>query len=176
MPPRLTRRLPLMTMNKRMRTMKFQPASVKELKRVSLGTVICLAAMLGVSFLLSLVGLCAIDYRVLLGGLGGTVVAIGNFAVLCLTIQAAAEETDPKRMKARFQLSYNARLIAQAAWVVAAFLLPWFNAVAAALPLVFPSAVIFFLQARGKLVTPSNRKKPAPEEAAGEEDLSSFEV
>ena len=78
-------------------------------------------------------------------------------------------------MKARFQLSYHARLIFQAAWVVAAFLLPWFQAVAAALPLLFPTLVILWLNKRGKLVTPSDRKNPAPEEET-EERLESTEA
>jgi dipeptide/tripeptide permease len=98
----------------------------------------------------------------------GTLLAVVNFALLCLTIQKAAETEDKKQMKAKFQLSYNARLIAQALWVLAAFLLPCFQTVAAALPLLFPTLVIFFLNKQGKLVTPSDRKNPAPEEEEGE--------
>ena len=148
--------------------MKFQPASVKEIKRISLGSAICLVIMVAVMFLLSLVGVGIFDYRVPLSGLVGTLLAVVNFALLCLTIQNAAETEDKKQMKAKFQLSYNARLIAQALWVLAAFLLPCFQTVAAALPLLFPTLVIFFLNKQGKLVTPSDRKNPAPEEEEGE--------
>ena len=103
------------------------------------------------------------------------VIAVGNFALLCLTIQKAMKIEDKKQMKARFQLSYNARLIAQAAWVVVAFKVSCFQAVAAALPLLYPSAVIMFLSKRGKMVTPSQRTNP-PAEEEQEERLDSFEV
>lgn len=156
--------------------MKLQEASKKEICRISIGAGICLAIMEAGFFILSLLGVGKFDYTVVLGGLAGTVIAIANFTVLCLTIQNAAQVEDQKQMKARFQLSYNARLILQAGWVVAAFLLPWFHVIAAALPLLFPTAVIWFLQSRGKLVTPSDRKTPPPTEEEAEENCNSFEV
>jgi len=73
-------------------------------------------------------------------------------------------------MKARFQLSYNARLILQAAWVVVAFLLPCFHVIAAAVPLLFPTLTIYYLQFRGVLVTPSTRKNPPAEDLPEEDD------
>ena len=144
--------------------MKFQSASIKEIKRISVGSLLCLILMIGAFFLLSCVGVGSFDYRVILSGCLGSLVAVGNFALLCLTIQNAAEIADQKQMKARFQLSYNARLIAQAAWVVVAFLVPGLHALAAAIPLLFPTVIIFYLQWKGKLVTPSNRKNPSLEE------------
>lgn len=144
--------------------MKFQAASLKEIKRISVGSGLCLVLMIGGFALLDLFGFGTLDYRVVLGGAAGTVIAIINFAALCLTIQNAAAEDDKKQMKAHFQLSYNIRLIAQAAWVVLAFLLECFHGIAAALPLLFPTVVIFFLQSRGVLVTPSQRKNPPQEE------------
>ena len=156
--------------------MKLQAASKKEVLRIAIGTAICLVIMLAVFFVLSLFQIVPFDYKVILGGLVGGTVAVANFAVLCLTIQSAARIEDKKSMKARIQVSYNIRLFLQAAWVVAAFLLPWFNVVAAALPLLFPTVVIFFLQSRGKLVTPSDRKNPTelPEET--EERLDTLEA
>lgn len=156
--------------------MKLQKASVREIKRVAIGSGICLLLMFAVFFVLSLVNVVAFDYRILLGGIVGTAIAIGNFTLLCITIQKAAETEDKKLMKAKFQMSYNGRLIAQAAWVVAAFLLPVFNVFAAAIPLLFPTLIIFFLQSRGKLVTPSDRKNPVNPEEPEEERLDSFEV
>ena len=149
--------------------MKFQSASKKEIIRVAAGSGICLAVMLAVCFVLSCFGAGVFDHTVLLGGVLCTNVAILNFAALCLTIQKAAQIEDKKQMKARIQLSYHARLLLQAAWVVAAFLIPWLHGIAGALPLLFPSVVIFFLQSRGKLVTPSDRKNQPAQNA--EEDL-----
>ena len=159
--------------------MKFQKASKREIKRVALGGGICFVLMTAVMLVLSLFGVGRFDYTVILGGLVGTLVAVANFALLCLTIQGAMEISDKKKMKARFQLSYNARLIAQALWVLAAFLAPCFHVVASALPLLFPTLVIFYLNKRGDLVTPSERKNPEQAEELEEvsdKDPGSFEV
>ena len=131
--------------------MKLQPASKREMKRISLGSLFCLGIMLAAFYVLSLFGVGTFGYTVLLGGALGTLVAVLNFAALCLTIQSAAGIEDKKQRKATIQVSYNTRLFFQAAWVVAAFLIPAFHVVAAAVPLLFPSAVIFFLQNPGKL-------------------------
>lgn len=155
--------------------MKFQSASVREIKRVFIGSCVCGAVMVGVMLLLCFLGVGSFNYTVPLSAAVGILIATGNFALLCLTIQKAAETEDQKQMKARFQLSYNGRLIAQAAWVVVAYLLPCFHVVAAALPLLFPTVVIFVLNKRGTLVTPSDRKNPEAEEQQ-EESLDSFEV
>lgn len=130
--------------------MKLQDASKKEIKRIALGTGLGLVLMLAVFAALSLFGIGTFDYTVILSAVIGGGIAIGNFTLLCLTIQKAAGIEDKKQMKARFQLSYHARLMTQAAWVVAAFLLPCFNAVAAAIPLLFPTATIYLTSLRIK--------------------------
>ena len=95
--------------------MKLQPASRKELSRIALGTLACDGVMIAALFVLSLVGIGTFDvFRILLGAVCGSVVAIANFAILCLTVQSAVEIENKKKMKARFQLSYNIRLILQA--------------------------------------------------------------
>jgi len=150
--------------------MKLQSASRKEIRRIAIGSFIGLGLMIAVFFVLSLLGIGKMDYRIFLSGIVGTVVAVLNFTVLCLTIQKAAQIEDQKQMKARFQLSYNARLILQAAWVVVAFLLPCFHVIAAAVPLLFPTLTIYYLQFRGVLVTPSTRKNPPAEDLPEEDD------
>ena len=156
--------------------MKLQAASKQEVRRVALGSAICFAIMLTVFFVLSLWGGGVFDYTVILGGAVGTLVAVGNFTALCLTIQNAAGLEDKKQMKARFQMSYHIRLIFQAVWVVAAFVIPFFHGIAAAIPLLYPTVVIFFLQTRGKLTAPSDRKNPEQNSLQEEERLDSFEV
>lgn len=158
--------------------MKLQPASRKELKRIAIGIGICDVIMIAALFLLSQFGIGTFDLsRILLGAAGGSVVAIVNFAVMCVTVQNAVDIEDQKKMKAVFQASYNGRLLLQAAWVVAALLIPQIHVLAGAAPLLFPTAVIYFLQAKGKLVTPSDRKNPPAEDAEEPEDhLGSFEI
>ena len=123
--------------------MKLQAASKKEILRIAIGTAICLAIMLTVFFVLSLFRIAPFDYKVILSGFVGGMIAVLNFTLLCLTIQSAAQIQEKKAIKARMQVSYNLRLLLQAAWVVAAYLIPCFNVVAAALPLLFPTVVIF---------------------------------
>ena len=158
--------------------MKLQSASRKELKRIAIGVAVCDVIMVAGLFLLSQFGIGTFSLsRILLGAAGGSIIAIANFAVMCLTVQKAVEIADQKKMKAFFQGSYNGRLLLQAAWVVVSLTVPQIHVLAGAAPLLFPNAVIFYLQAKGKLVTPSDRKNPPAEEAEEPEDhLGSFEI
>ena len=159
--------------------MKLQSASRKEISRIALGVLVCDGILVAVLFLLSQFGIGTFSLsRILLGVLCGSVVAILNFAILCLTVQSAVEIENKRKQKQRFQLSYNLRLLLQAVWVVACFLIPQIHFVAGAAPILFPNVVILFLQTRGKLVAPSE-KPAAPAEGEDEEPedrLESFEV
>ena len=150
--------------------MKLQSASRREVKRIACGTAAGGVILIAVMFLLSVLGIGKFDYRVLTGTVGGCIIAVINFTVMCLTIQRAVNIGDQKSMKAFIQGSYNGRLFLQAGWIVAAYLMPWVNVFAAAIPLLFPNLMIFYLQARGKLVTPSERKNPPAEETEDSED------
>ena len=157
--------------------MKLQPASRREIKRIAIGTAAFAAIQLAAFFLLSLLGTGTFDYRVILGTLGGSIIAVINFTIMCLTIQKAVNIAEKKTMKAFIQGSYNGRLLLQAGWIVAAFLIPFVNVIAAALPLLFPNLTIFYLQSKGRLVSPSDRTD-APAECPEDEDapLGPFEV
>ena len=150
--------------------MKLQSASRREVKRIACGTTVGGAALVAAMFLLSLMGIGRFDYTVFTGAIGGCIVAVVNFTMMCITIQRAVNIGEQKAMKSFVQGSYNGRLLLQAGWIVAAYLMPWTNVFAAAIPLLFPNLMIFYLQARGKLVTPSDRKNPPPEEMEDLED------
>lgn len=85
--------------------MKLQPASRRELKHIAVGTLICSAVMVAVFVLLSVTGIYpSVFWQVLLSALLGSAVAIVNFALLCLTVQSAAEKvwhTTPDQRLAR---------------------------------------------------------------------------
>ena len=130
--------------------MKLQPESKKELLRITCGVSLCTAVMWVVFAALHLVGWVVFDYRVLLGGIIGALVAIGNFAGICLVVQKIIDEQDEKRRKAKLQLSYNGRMLLQAVWVVVAIAAPCFQAFASILPLFFPRITIYYLQITGK--------------------------
>lgn len=142
--------------------MKLQAASRREVTRIAIGVLVCDVLMIAALFLLSLVGVGTFQpVKIILGALAGSVIAVANFIILCLTIQSSLEIENKKKMKARFQTSYNIRTAIQAVWVVAAFLLrQHFHFVAAAAPVLFPHVVILFLQFTGRLM-PKDPEAPA---------------
>lgn len=123
--------------------MTLHPASRKELIRIAAGTALCSIILLAALWLLSAAGIGSFDYRVLLGAAGGSAVAVGNFALLCLSIQKAVAIADEQRRTAFLRGSYNGRLLLQGVWLAAALLAEGIHVVAAALPLLFPGLVIF---------------------------------
>ena len=100
--------------------MKLQPESKKELLRIAGGTAFCTAIMWVLFAALHLVGWVVFDYRVLLGGIIGALVAIGNFAGICFVVQKVIDEPDEKKRKAQLQISYNTRMLLQALWIIIA--------------------------------------------------------
>ena len=161
--------------------MKLQDASKKEISRIALGTLACDGIMTAGLFLLSQFDIGTFDlWRILLGAACGSVVAIANFTILCLTVQSAVEMENKRKMKAKFQLSYNIRLGLQAGWIVAAFVIPQIHFVAGAAPVLFPNVVIFYLQSKNKLFAPEETTAPASRTSApedeGDDRLESFEV
>lgn len=165
--------------------MKLEPESKKELGRIAGGTAICTAAMWVVFAALHTVGWARFDSSVILGSLVGALVAIGNFAGICLVVQKIIDEQDEKRRKAKLQLSYNGRMLLQAVWVVVAIAAPCFQPFAGVLPLFFPRVTIYYLQITGKYKPlapkaepvdvsveddpePADAQQSAPDEKGGE--------
>ena len=144
--------------------MILQPASRKEVKRVAVGTLVCDVLLVAGLFLASQFDIGTFELgKILLSCAIGSVIAVLNFALMCLTVQSAVGMTDRKRMQAKFQLSYNARMILQAGWTVAAFLIPGLHFIAGAAPILFPKVTILYLQAKGKLLPPDPAKPRQPE-------------
>ena len=148
--------------------MKLQPASRREIKRIAIGTVILDVLMIAAFALLGLLGILQFQpLSVILAAVIGSLIAIGSFTVLCITVQQAVEIEDRKKMQAKFQLSYNIRMVVQAVWVIICFFVPWLNIFAGAIPLAFPKLTILYLNGKGKLV--EKTEEPAPQVDADEE-------
>ena len=154
--------------------MKLQPASKKELRRIAAGTLVCDVILVAGLFLASQFDIGTFEPgKILLSCAIGSCIAVLNFAIMCLTVQSAVGMTDQKQMKAKFQLSYNARMIIQAGWTVIAFLVPGLHFIAGAAPVLFPKVTILYLQARGKLLPPDPPRPPkteSTEESAASSD------
>ena len=147
--------------------MNLQPEAKKELLHIACGTVLCTVAMWVVFSALHLVGWAPFDSTVILGGLCGAAVAVGNFAGICIMVQKVTAEPDEGRRKMILKLSYNTRMLLQAGWVVVAILAPCFQFIAGIAPLVFPRVTIYYLQITGKY-KPA-KAAPAQEEVSVED-------
>lgn len=118
--------------------MNLHPASRRELRRIALFSAAGTVLLIGVTGPLS-----DFDYRIVIGAVVGCAVAVLNFAVMCLTIQKAVNIDESKARQVFIQGSYNGRLLLQAGWVAAAFVIPHINVFAAATPLLFPGLALF---------------------------------
>ena len=155
--------------------MILQPASRKEVTRVAVGTLVCDVLLVAGLFLASQFDIGTFDLgKILISAAIGSCIAVLNFALMCLTVQSALGMTDQKKMKAKFQLSYNARMILQAGWTVIAFLVPGLHFIAGAAPVLFPKVTILYLQAKGKLLPP-DPPRPETKESTEEPAASSDE-
>lgn len=118
-----------------------QPAVKKETKNVILYTAIGLAVMWAAFGVLHafLPEKVPFDYQVILGGLGGGLVAVVNFFLMGLTVQKVASTTDEDAARMKMKASYSQRMLLQMLWVVLAIAVPVFQFAAGILPLLFPS-------------------------------------
>lgn len=144
--------------------MILQPASRREVSRIAIGSGVCACIQILVFWVLSLLGIGTFSYRVVIGTIGGSLMAVLCFAQLCITLQkATAHAADEKFVKTQVRNGYNLRKLLQVLWVVAAFAIPGVNVLAAMIPLFFPNVVIYYLQMRGKLL-PADEMPSSPGE------------
>lgn len=114
----------------------------KETLMILIGEVICIAAMFGIFALLK-----KFDTSVLLGGLIGGAVAIGNFFAMAIGTSLAADKAeaqDVKGGKALLQISFFARYAIMFIVLFAGAKSGYCNLVALLLPLVFIRPVLTF--------------------------------
>lgn len=169
--------------------MILQPASRREVSRIAIGSGVCACIQILVFWVLSLLGIGTFSYRVVIGTIGGSLMAVLCFAQLCITLQkATVHAADEKFVKTQVRNGYNLRKLLQILWVIAAFVIPGINVLAAMIPLFFPNVVIYYLQINGKLfpageASAAPAAPTAPAEAAEPEnaddpdnDLGPFEV
>ncbi len=125
--------------------MKLQPAVKIETGRIALGTGIGVLVMYAVFFVLHMVipgNWAPFDYKVILGGIAGFLVAVFNFFWMAVTVQKVASIEDEKQARSTMGVSYRYRTLMQLLWVILAIVVPVFNMVAGIVPLFIPSIVI----------------------------------
>ena len=113
---------------------------LKETLRVAIGEAVCVAAMIGVFALLGY-----FSREVVLGGIIGGLVAVGNFFFMAVGVTLAAdkaESQDVRGGKAMVSSSYTIRLIVMAVVLFAAAKSGFCNVFALVIPLVFVRPVL----------------------------------
>ena len=121
-----------------------QPAVKKETKRVVMitGAGLILMWILFAILHFTMPDKVPFDYTVILGGIGGGVIAVLNFFLMGLAVQKAASATDEgtARMKLNSQ-----RFMMMILWVIVAIVAPCFQFVAGIAPLLFPGTGLKFV-------------------------------
>jgi len=113
---------------------------LKETLRIANGEAVCVAAMIGVFALLGY-----FSREVVLGGIIGGLVAVGNFFFMAVGVTLAAdraESQDVRGGKAMVSSSYTIRLIVMAVVLFAAAKSGYCNVFALVIPLVFVRPVL----------------------------------
>ena len=121
---------------------------LKKTATIAIGQAVCVAVMIGVFALLS-----KYDTSVLLGGIFGGIIAIGNFFVMAVCADLAADRAEKGNANAGQALvkaSYFGRLAVMAILLFALIKSGLCHALAAVLPLVFNRPILTVSEFFGK--------------------------
>ena len=124
-----------------------QPAVQKETKRVVMitGAGLILMWILFAILHYTMPDKVPFDYTVILGGIGGGVIAVLNFFLMGLAVQKAASATDEGTARMKLKASYSQRFMMMILWVIVAIVAPCFQFVAGIAPLLFPGTGLKFV-------------------------------
>ena len=124
--------------------MKLQKAVKKETGIIATSVAVGVLVMYLVFFCLHMVvpDWAPFDIKVIIGGIGGYLVAVGNFLGLAVSVQKVASIEDEDRARKTMGVSYRYRTMIQFLWVILSIVLPFINPVAGIAPLFVPSIVI----------------------------------
>ena len=124
-----------------------QPAVQKETKRVVMitGAGLILMWILFAILHYTMPDKVPFDYTVILGGIGGGMIAVLNFFLMGLAVQKAASATDEGTARMKLKASYSQRFMMMILWVIAAIVAPCFQFVAGIAPLLFPGTGLKFV-------------------------------
>ena len=124
-----------------------QPAVKKETKRVVMITGAGLILMWILFAILHFImpDKVPFDYTVILGGIGGGVIAVLNFFLMGIAVQKAASATDEGTARMKLKASYSQRFMMMILWVIVAIVAPCFQFVAGIAPLLFPGTGLKFV-------------------------------
>lgn len=124
--------------------MKLQKAVKKETGIIAASVAVGILVMYLVFFCLHMVvpDWAPFDIKVIVGGLGGYLIAVGNFFWMAVSVQKVASIEDEDRARKTMGVSYRYRTMIQFIWVILSIVVPFINPVAGIAPLFVPSIVI----------------------------------
>ena len=124
--------------------MKLQKAVKKEAGIIAIAVAVGVLVMYLVFFCLHMVvpDWAPFDIKVIIGGIGGYLIAVGNFFWMAVSVQKVASIEDEDRARKTMGVSYRYRTMIQFLWVILSIVLPFINPVAGIAPLFVPSIVI----------------------------------
>ncbi len=111
---------------------------------LALGELVCVAAMVGIFALLGM-----FSYKVVLGGVIGAILAIGNFFFMAIASDSAADKAtdqDVKTGKALMKSSYGLRMLVLAVLLILCTKSGHCHPVALLCPLLFVFPIIIILE------------------------------
>lgn len=120
----------------------------KQTARIAIGELVCVVLMLGVYALLHKLAL-----PVILGGLVGAVLAVGNFFFMAVIATLAADKAEAQDVEGGQKLmkgSYPIRILVLAGLLVLCAWSGYFDILALALPLLFVRPIIMAFEFFGK--------------------------
>lgn len=144
--------------------MKIAPAVKKETGHIALGTAAGVVVMLVVFAVLG-----RFTAGVAVSGVLGGALAVANFFLLGLTVQKIANGQPEDRARKWMQFSYNMRMLLMVVWLIVALAVPFFNWIAALVPLLMPRLTIGVMQATGMYHKEPGSALPAQEGGNAEE-------
>lgn len=129
--------------------MKKRNPAITETLKIALGMLICLGLMIGVYLLID-----KYNTKVLLGGIVGSLIAIGNFFFMAIGLSNLADDATEGKVRIRTQGSFMVRTFVMLALLFVAIKFGKCDAVATALPLLFVRPIItveqFIVRSKGK--------------------------
>lgn len=137
---------------------QIQPAVKKETTRIAWGTVVGSCIMFLAFWIFHKLSPDSVpfDYKVILSGILGSIVAVGNFFLMGLTVQKIASGEDEQQAYKDMKASYRFRTMSQLLWAVLAMVIPAFNGAAGIIPLFFPSISIKLMTILGMIKSKPN--------------------
>ncbi len=139
-------------------------ASKKEITYLALTEVLLLGVMLAVFLAIG-----SFSLPVLIGGIVGTCVSLGNFALMCMTLGKAVKDEDDAHRTTFLRMSQSLRMLGMFVVVLVALLVLKTNVISTLLPLLFPRIYAIFRNLQLRKEEKKNAEQHSEPES-GEDD------